>query len=154
MADISIQKFEFTKNWNNPTDFLTYQPDEAQVRADQQELHDQTRDFINDVLLGAVMKVITENQEYVERTVADAIMGVVPDKSIGIEKLACATLELLENDAEKLPTSFAVAKYIKGMIDAVISDEATGIPSSAAVIKYVEQELTALTADEIRAICK
>lgn len=153
MADISIQEFQFTKDWRNPTDFPTFQSDEEQVRADQQELHNQTRDFINSVLLQAVKKAIEENQEYVENAVADALVGTVPDNSIGFVKLACAALELLESDTEKLPTSSAVAAYIKGMIDAVISDEATGIPSSAAVIKYVEQELTALTADEIRAIC-
>lgn len=130
MADISIQKFEFTKNWNNPTDFPTFQSDETQVRADQQELHNQTRDFVNNVLIGAVMKVITENQEYVEQAVAEAILGTVPDKSIGIEKLACAVNELLEDDAANLPTSLAVAVYIKNALDSYMNKES--------VEKYVE----------------
>lgn len=131
MADISIQEFQFTKDWNNPTDFPTFQSNEEQVRADQQELHNQTRDFINGVLLGAVKKAIAENQEYVEKAVAEAVLGIVPDKSIGFIKLACAALELLESDTEKLPTSSAVAAYIKNSLSAYMDSDA--------VKKYVDE---------------
>lgn len=136
MADISIQEFQFTKDWNNPTDFPTFQSNEEQVRADQQELHNQTRDFINDVLLGAVKKAIAENQEYVENAVAEAVLGIVPDKSIGFIKLACAALELLESDTEKLPTSAAVAAYIKDALSSYMDSEA--------VKKYVDENNTEL----------
>jgi hypothetical protein len=48
---MSIEQFEFTKNWNNPEDFSTYENDEARVRADLQLLHDESKDFINEVLI-------------------------------------------------------------------------------------------------------
>lgn len=48
---MSIEQFEFTKNWNNPEDFSTYENEEARVRADLQLLHDESKDFINEVLI-------------------------------------------------------------------------------------------------------
>lgn len=46
-----INEFKFTKDWNNPEDFSTYENDEARVRADLQLLHDEAKTFINDVLI-------------------------------------------------------------------------------------------------------
>lgn len=142
MAEVSIQKFEFTKDWTNPTDFPTFQPDEKQVREDQQELHNQTRDFINNVLLAAVIKVISDNQEYVQQAVADAILGTVPDGSVGIEKLACVASALVESDAAKLPTAAAVAAYLKQYIAQMTAtsyseENLSKFPTFAAVKSYV-----------------
>ena len=142
MADISIQKFEFTKDWNNPTDFPTYQPDEAQVRADLQELHNQTRDYFNNVLLQAIIKVIEENQEYVQQAVADAILGTVPENSIEINKLACVAEQLSVNDESNLPTSAAVANYVTGKIVGLLLAQDTEVaPSSKAVADYIATKI-------------
>lgn len=149
MADISIQKFEFTKNWNNPTDFPTYQPDEAQVRADLQELHDQTRNYFNNVLLQAIIKVIEENQEYVQQAVADAILGTVPEKSIEINKLACVAEQLSPEDAEFLPTSEAVANYVGGKILSVLSaQDEEFAPSSKAVADYIAKMIVSTVSEQ------
>lgn len=40
----------FTKSWENPADFPTYEPDEAQVRADLQYLYDEIRDAFNGLI--------------------------------------------------------------------------------------------------------
>ena len=47
----SFEKLSFTKDWNNASDFPTYEENEAQVRADMQALHDETKDFINNTLI-------------------------------------------------------------------------------------------------------
>lgn len=49
---MSISQFAFNppNGWRDHTRFPTYEPDEVQVRDDMQELHDQTRDFINNVV--------------------------------------------------------------------------------------------------------
>ena len=42
-----LEKLEFTKNWTSAEDFPTYEPDETQVRADLQLLHDEAKAAIN-----------------------------------------------------------------------------------------------------------
>ena len=45
----------FTKNWENPSDYPTYEPDEMQVRKDMQSLHDEVKDFLNNELIPRVV---------------------------------------------------------------------------------------------------
>lgn len=47
---MAITTFSFTKDWMNPTDFPTIETSEAQVRADLQILHNETRDKINELI--------------------------------------------------------------------------------------------------------
>jgi len=47
---MAITTFSFTKDWTNPTDFPTIETSEAQVRADLQILHNETRDKINELI--------------------------------------------------------------------------------------------------------
>ncbi len=51
---MSFERMQFTKNWNRPEDFPTYEDSEAQVRADIQLLFDELRDFLNGGLLPAL----------------------------------------------------------------------------------------------------
>lgn len=44
---MSFNRLSFTKNWTNPTDFPTVESDEAQVRADMQILHDESKNGLN-----------------------------------------------------------------------------------------------------------
>ena len=48
---MAFEKLSFTKDWKNASDFPTYEESEAQVRADLQALHDETRNFINNKLI-------------------------------------------------------------------------------------------------------
>lgn len=48
---VEFEKLQFTKDWNNPTDFPTYEESEQKVRADLQALHDETKEFINETLI-------------------------------------------------------------------------------------------------------
>lgn len=45
----------FSKSWENPEDYPTYEPDETQVRKDMQSLHDEVKDYLNEVLIPAVL---------------------------------------------------------------------------------------------------
>ena len=47
----ALREFSFTKSWNNPSDFPTYQDSESKVRADLQCLHDEVRNWLNMTLL-------------------------------------------------------------------------------------------------------
>lgn len=47
---MALTKQEFTKNWTDSDDFPTFVENEAQVRADMQELHTQMQNYINNVL--------------------------------------------------------------------------------------------------------
>ena len=42
-----LEKLEFSKDWTNAEDFPTYEPDESQVRADLQLLHNEAKAAIN-----------------------------------------------------------------------------------------------------------
>lgn len=51
---MAFEKLSFTKDWKNASDFPTYEESEAQVRADLQALHDETKNFINDKLIPGI----------------------------------------------------------------------------------------------------
>ena len=42
-----LEKLEFSKDWTKAEDFPTYEPDESQVRADLQLLHNEAKAAIN-----------------------------------------------------------------------------------------------------------
>ena len=44
---MSFDRLSFTKNWTNPSDFPTMESNEAQVRADMQVLHDESKGGLN-----------------------------------------------------------------------------------------------------------
>lgn len=45
----------FSRNWENPADYPTIEPDEAQVRRDMQSLHDEVKDYLNETLIPRVI---------------------------------------------------------------------------------------------------
>lgn len=45
-------ELEYTKSWTSVVDFPTYEDNETQIREDAQYLHDETKNFINDTLIG------------------------------------------------------------------------------------------------------
>ena len=101
---------EFTKSWENPADFPTYEPDETQVRADLQLLHDETREGFNRLVTelngedAADLLPFRPQDGLTARTVQAAILetyaavqqaavGTLVDGSITKQKLAAALLE-------------------------------------------------------------
>lgn len=47
---MSFTRFNFSKNWENPADFPTYEENEEQVRADMQCLYDELKDALNGLM--------------------------------------------------------------------------------------------------------
>lgn len=74
---MALDKLSYSKNWTNPEDFPTYQPDETQVRADMQFLFDETETFINDTLIPQT-----------EEAIGNASISSIPDGGIPQVKLA------------------------------------------------------------------
>ena len=60
----------FTKNWNSFSDFPTYEDNEAQVRADMQELHDQTKTYLNETLLPELEAQVLAGRTFLDCAVA------------------------------------------------------------------------------------
>ena len=107
---MAFEPLEFTKNWENSEDFPTYEPDEAQVRADLQWLHNETRDGLNRLIAalndsgaasqlpfapeaGLTAQTIQTAILEVYAAVRDAAAGLLVDGTITKEKLAQALLE-------------------------------------------------------------
>ena len=51
---VEFEKLKFTRDWNNSSDFPTYEENEQKVRADMQALHDETKEFINETLIPGI----------------------------------------------------------------------------------------------------
>ena len=79
-------KLEYSKDWRNPADFPTVEPDEAKVREDMQILYNEIQTFLNDRLIPA-MKLLEKP---------------------GIENLPIE--DAVSNSKNRIPTSYAVAR--------------------------------------------
>lgn len=107
---MAFEPLTFTKNWENPQDFPAYEPDEEQVRADLQLLHEETRQGVNRLIDAlnssgaAAMLPFQPGSGLTAETVQEAILetyaairnaaaGQLVDGSIGKEKLTAALLE-------------------------------------------------------------
>ena len=90
---MAFEQLSYTKDWTNPADFPTYEPDEAQVRADMQCLFNEIRSFINAKLVGRLngtggaADILTSDGTSVEKALSDleeAISrvagGTIPDQ--------------------------------------------------------------------------
>lgn len=59
---MAVERLAFTKDWKNADDFAMTRDDAAGVRADIQELHDQTKNYINQKLAPAVDDCIPRSE--------------------------------------------------------------------------------------------
>lgn len=84
---MAYSRLDFTKNWGNEADFPRYEESETQVRADLQELHDQTRAFLNRTLIPELEAEVFGGRTYLNRTVspsdweADDTLALFPYKA-------------------------------------------------------------------------
>ena len=51
----AFPRLGFTKTWENPEDYPTIETDERKVREDMQSLHDETKAYINETLIPAIL---------------------------------------------------------------------------------------------------
>jgi len=106
---MALQKMNFTKVWTNPADFPTYESQETKVRADMQLLFDELRDAHNALIdaLKASEIPFTETAaiaetnvqaaiENVQRQIAEAISGAIPDDSLTGDKMVEGAVDTRE----------------------------------------------------------
>ena len=133
----AIPSLAFTKSWTSAADFPTYEDSETKVRADLQELHNQTKEYINEHLVPAVQGFVDEASpkleqahEHENKTLLDsydqtneAITDAVTKKHEHANKSALDTIpsggvsnDKAETSATKIPTCAAV----RGAIDEAV----------------------------------
>lgn len=104
--------FDPPTGWNDSTRFPTYEGSEAQVRADMQELYDQTRDYINNTLSPVVDNASTK-----------ANKAVLLPNSAGMKYIRLGSDNVLETSTNGNTWSDANA----GTIDAATKTSLTGV---------------------------
>lgn len=133
----AIPSLAFTKSWTSAADFPTYEDSETKVRADLQELHDQTKTYINEQLVPAMQGFVDKASPKLEqahghanKTLLDsydqtneAITDAVTKKHAHANKSALDTIpsggvsnDKAETSATKIPTCAAV----RGAIDEAV----------------------------------
>lgn len=107
---MAFESFAYSKSWEKPEDFPTYEPDESRVRADLQLLHDEAKDAINRLIdalndssaaaqlpfapVGHLTaQTVQEAIEQVYAAVKDAAAGQIVVGSVTKEKLEEALLQ-------------------------------------------------------------
>ena len=104
-----VEKFEFTRNWNSPSDFPTYEPDEVKVRADMQALPDELKTYLNEKMAPAVDEKVPGSRtinghpltDDVEVTKEDVGLGDVDNTSDREKPISDAQREALNTKANK-----------------------------------------------------
>lgn len=102
---MALERLEFTKDWNNPEDFPTYEPSESKVRADMQLLYDEIRDYLNgkvadsvDTLENNLKNIGNANHSHTNLAVLNTILAVT---------------QTLGNAPDKVPSEKAVSDAIQ-----------------------------------------
>ena len=87
---MDIERLQYTKDWNNPTDFPTIETSESKVRSDMQLLYDETRDYLNEVLSPAVEEETQDIRDNfaTKEELNQAVIGVSPDLAATEQVLA------------------------------------------------------------------
>ena len=131
---MALERLEFTKNWENPLDFPTYEAEEQKIRADLQLLHDEARAALNKLVdalsaksgaeqVGFMAKnlqasSVAEAIEEVFAALQEASMGVVPAGSVGMDKLTDEVLDNMAGHMEKAGGTFTGAVSAKNGVGA------------------------------------
>lgn len=126
---MALERLEFTKNWENPLDFPTYEAEEHKIRADLQLLHNEAKAALNKLVdmlnaengaahvgFGAKNLQATSVHEAIEEVFAalqEASMGVVPNGSVGMDKLTDEVLAAMDSHMEKSGGTFTGSAYAK-----------------------------------------
>lgn len=103
-----FERLSYTKDWNNASDFPTYEENETQVRADMQLLHNEVRDFINDKLIPGVENLAVPGTGDMKTDVYDPA-GVMQDVFAYARAQASAAVGTAKTNTES-----AVSEYNTG----------------------------------------
>lgn len=106
----NLKKDNYTRSWENPEDFPSWQSDEETVRFDMQYLFEEIRQWVNNLIdsikganipFGPVAGIAGDSVEDgmidMKRQLDEAVIGgLVPDHSVTLEKLDDDVLEKME----------------------------------------------------------
>lgn len=101
---VEFEKLKFTRDWNNSSDFPTYEENEQKVRADMQALHDETKEFINETLIPSIENLAVPGTGDMLESIYDPerkrtdVFKYADEKAAGItkESLGAASAEVLQ----------------------------------------------------------
>ena len=85
---MSLSTLNYTKDWTSAEDFPTVQTDENQVRADQQFLFNEIKDYLNDTLIPGIESAIAVACQ-------DLVVGQLTDGSVTKSKLSAALIDVI-----------------------------------------------------------
>lgn len=124
-----FDKYQFSKNWNNPADFPTVETDESKVRADAQLLHDETKNALHKLIDDLAAETAGESIGVQGEAGASTLQAVL--QALLLVKHSHGNLEELERlvaefngmgvtqslvaDASKIPTSQAVIDQLDAL---------------------------------------
>lgn len=124
-----FDKYQFTKDWTNPSDFPTVETDESKVRSDAQLLHNETKNALHKLIDDLAAETAGENIGVVGEGGASTLQDVLG--ALLLVKHSHGNLEELERivaefngmgvtqslvaDASKIPTSQAVIDQLDAL---------------------------------------
>lgn len=124
-----FDKYQFTKDWTNPSDFPTVETDETKVRSDAQLLHNETKNAIHKLIDDLAAETAGENIGVVGEGGASTLQAVLG--ALLLVKHSHGNLEELERlvaefngmgvtqslvaDTSKIPTSQAVIDQLDAL---------------------------------------
>jgi hypothetical protein len=124
-----FDKYQFTKDWTNPSDFPTVETDETKVRSDAQLLHNETKNALHKLIDDLAAETAGENIGVVGEGGASTLQAVLG--ALLLVKHSHGNLEELERlvaefngmgvtqslvaDASKIPTSQAVVDQLDAL---------------------------------------
>lgn len=165
----SVEKFEFTRNWNNPTDFPTYEPDEAKVRADMQALYDELKNYLNEKMAPAVDDKVPTSTTInrhpltgdVEVTKEDVGLGKVDNTSdaekpvsvpqkAALDEKASKSEVLLKNGTTPYTPTQPYHPATKGYADKILADAVLGtVPDGSITPAKLDRQYTEFTGFQV-----
>lgn len=128
---MELKRLTFTKSWEDPADYPTYEASEPQVRADLQSLYTEIQSYINTVLVPALESVGTESQGSI------VIPNDVLRKSGGA---MTGPLYLAREPVEK--SESATKDYVDGAVGLVAADAAEGLAAITLRAGKIESAVT------------
>lgn len=93
----AFPRLGFTRSWENPEDYPTVELEEAKVRQDMQSLHDETKDYINEKLIPAVLAA---DSTEAARTAAEEARATAEESRSEAEE-ARVSAETVREEAEE-----------------------------------------------------
>ena len=106
---MEIQRLNFSRDWNNPSDFPTLETDELKVRSDMQSLHNETLTYLNNTLIPAVEAMSLNKTTVISVTLKKNSWGSSKTQTVAAAVSADETKQLIQ----VIPASASQTEYLR-----------------------------------------